>query len=44
MLLPRITDLITDRFNLNNYIGMVLLDIEKAFDTVWHEGLIFQLI
>lgn len=32
------------QFNQGNSTAMVLLDVEKAFDTVWHDGLIFKLI
>jgi hypothetical protein len=38
------TDFITHGFNLNKHTGMVLLDIEKACDTVWITGLLYKLI
>lgn len=40
----RVLDSITHNFNLNKHTGMVLLDIEKAFDCVWIKGLIYNLI
>ena len=39
----RITEKITKNFNLNKSSGMVLLDVEKAFDSVWHDGLLHKL-
>jgi hypothetical protein len=42
--LARITDFITHGFNLRKHTGMVLLDIEKAYDTVRLNGLLFKLI
>lgn len=42
--LARITDFITHGFNLNKYTGMVSLDLEKAYDTVWINGLLYKLI
>jgi retron-type reverse transcriptase len=30
-------------FNFNNKTSTVFLDIEKAFDTTWHTGLLYKL-
>lgn len=40
----RITENATLGFNTNRNTGMVLLDPEKAFDSVWHDGLLYKLI
>ncbi|KAG5675613.1 hypothetical protein PVAND_005504 [Polypedilum vanderplanki] len=40
----RIIEEATIGFNNKKSTGIVLLDLEKAFDTVWHEGLIYKLI
>jgi hypothetical protein len=42
--LTRITDCITRGFNFRKQTGMVLLDIEKAYNTVWLNGPLFKLI
>jgi exonuclease III len=42
--LLRVTDQITDSFNKKSYTGIVFLDVAKAYDRVWHDGLICKLI
>ena len=39
----RISEKISFGFNENKSTGMVLLDLRKAFDSVWHDGLIHKL-
>lgn len=39
----RVTELATQNLNSKTYTGMISLDIAKAFDTVWHDGLIYKL-
>lgn len=39
----RIVNLISKNKNERKSTGVVLLDIEKAFDSVWHDGLIYKL-
>ncbi|KAJ8872530.1 hypothetical protein PR048_026136 [Dryococelus australis] len=41
--LTRITEHITNAFDKKQYTAAVFLDIEKAFDHVWHEGLLHKL-
>jgi retron-type reverse transcriptase len=38
-----VTDVITLNFNKNMSTAAVFLDIEKAFDTTWHTGLLYTL-
>lgn len=40
----RITECASFGFNQNQSTGLALLDLEKAFDSVWHDGLIHKLI
>ena len=41
--LARIADHVSNGYNLHKH-GMVLLDIEKAYDTVWIYGFLYKLI
>lgn len=40
----RIVNHVKQNLAVQKSTGLVLLDIEKAFDSVWHNGLIFKLI
>lgn len=40
----RITSHISEGFNMNKSTLMVLLDNEKAFDTIWYKGLLYKMI
>ena len=40
----RISEKIAFGFNQNKSTGMALLDLRKAFDSVWHDGLMHKLI
>ena len=42
--LARISDYISNGYNLHKHTGMVSLDIEKAYDTAWIYGLMYKLI
>ena len=42
--LINLVNAITVNLNINKTTAIVLLDLEKAFDTVWHKGLIYKLI
>ena len=42
--LLRIVDQIVNGFNNRHYTVALFLDISKAFDSVWHEGLLHRLI
>jgi hypothetical protein len=39
----RLTDHVTFNFNNKMFTAAVFLDIEKAFDTTWHSGLLYKL-
>ena len=41
--IKRLVNIINENKVKKRSTGMVLLDIEKAFDSVWHDGLIFKL-
>lgn len=42
--LLRVANIISHGFNTKRHTGIVFLDVAKAFDRVWHEGLIHKLI
>lgn len=42
--LIRLSKFVSLGFNRNQSTGVISLDIEKAFDTTWHDGLIHKLI
>jgi hypothetical protein len=39
----RLADHVTLNFNNKMFTAVVLLEIEKAFDTTWHPGLLYKL-
>lgn len=42
--LLRVTEYVATSFYNKRHAGAVFLDIAKAFDTVWHSGLIYKLV
>lgn len=40
----RVVEHVTDSFNRKRHTGAVFLDVAKAFDKVWHEGLLHKLL
>ncbi|GBL86633.1 RNA-directed DNA polymerase from mobile element jockey [Araneus ventricosus] len=42
--LLRVTNKIVGGFNVKHYTGGVFLDARKAFDRMWHQGLVVRLI
>jgi hypothetical protein len=42
--LSRVCDYITHGYNLRKHTAMLLLDLEKAYDTIWTRGLLRKLI
>ena len=41
--LSRLSQFVMESFNRGEYVGAVFLDIEKAFDNVWHNGLRYKI-
>jgi retron-type reverse transcriptase len=39
----RVVELITQGFNHREATGAIFLDVSKAFDTVWHKGLLYKM-
>lgn len=44
MQISRIVSIAKTNFNMNINTSMLLLDLKKVFNSVWHDGLIFKLI
>lgn len=42
--LARIVDIALVNFNLSKVTQFTTLDLEKAYDTVWHEALLFKMM
>lgn len=42
--LLRVTEYITQGFNRHQATGALFLDVAKAFDKVWHEGILYKLL
>jgi len=41
--LHRVVDTISTALKTKKYCARVFLDVAKAFDTVWHDGILFKL-
>ncbi|KAJ3625323.1 hypothetical protein MTP99_018875 [Tenebrio molitor] len=41
--LIHVTEFISHGMNQNKSTGAIFLDVAKAFDTVWHDGLVYKL-